>query len=766
MKTVSHIRRKAKITPASCLSWILLTVLITALYFIVSSTIACAGQVTLGWDKSTEPEVAGYKVYYGTATRNYTQNVKITSPDITTCTIINLTEGQKYYFAATAYNAELIESDYSAEVFTTITPVTTSVPTTTTTVQPTTSSSTTSLLPTTTTTVQPTTSSSTTALVPTSTTTVQPTTSSTTIPTTSTTISTTPLGVYRTATKLNTVVTNVLSFDIECPATNGFLLVGVFNTASVEPSSVTYTKGGVATNMEHASGTANYHVSMWHMVAPDPGIHTITITLPTAANNIIALAVSLTGVDQNNPIRGITNASSEWGTSPNQIISASENGDLVLGLLSTQVSPTDNQTTQVSNSKWGEYLYCSSKSGAPNCELSWTLSSNSNSYYKLISIIPASLVPATSTTTSSALPASTTTTVQPTTSTSIYSGGGGGGGGGGGSVVVTNITPIADAGADQSAFDGDLITLDGSGSYDNDGDTLTYQWAQVSGPTVTLSDSAAAQPEFHAPAVGTFTFSLVVSDGQASSVLDTVTITVKEVDNRPVAMAGNDLTVQIGDKVVLDGTASYDSDGDTLSYKWIQVSGPAVNLSNPDSATPYFIAAIEGNYQFNLTVFDGILWSSTDSVVITIKQPAINLISPGIDVKVSGSVKLTWNGTGFVNFKVLTSKDGKSFTSLGETTNQEYTISSLTTLMLSGRKGSPIYWKIQGQRSVQNDYWVTSETRKFYAARTLRIYQNAIRELLAMIFNKQYESPSHSQTVINEKELLPQYMVRSLIESP
>jgi hypothetical protein len=387
-----------------------------------------------------------------------------------------------------------------------------------------------------------------------------------------------------------------------------------------------------------------------------------------------------------------------------------------------------------------------------------------------------SVAPTSSTTTSSVLPTTsssttsmeptTTTTVQPTTSTSIYSGGGGGGGGGGGSVVDTNTTPIADAGAAQSAFDGDLITLDGSGSYDNDGDTLSYQWAQVSGPTVALSNAAAAQPEFYAPAVGTFTFSLVVSDGQASSALDTVTITVKEADNMPVAMAGNDLTVQIGDKVVLDGTASYDSDGDTLSYKWIQVSGPAVNLSNPDSATPYFIAAIEGNYQFNLTVFDGILWSLIDSVVITIKQPTINLISPGIDVKMSGSVKLTWSGTGFVKFKVLVSKDGKSFTSLGETTNQDYTLSSLTTLMLSGRKGSPVYWKIQGQRSVQTEYWVTSELRKFYAARTLRIYQNAIRELLAIIFNKQYESPSYSQTVINKKELLPQYMVRSLIESP
>jgi hypothetical protein len=173
-------RIKTKITLLYCLSWIPFNVSVTALYFIVSSTIAYAGQVTLGWDKSTEPDVAGYKIYYGTATRNYTQSIKITSPNITTCTIINLLDGQKYYFVATVYNAELIESDYSAEVFCTIAAATTS--TTTSSVRPTTTSV---KITTTTTSVRQTTTTS--SVRPTTTTSsVRPTTTTSSVPTTTT----------------------------------------------------------------------------------------------------------------------------------------------------------------------------------------------------------------------------------------------------------------------------------------------------------------------------------------------------------------------------------------------------------------------------------------------------------------------------------------------------------------------------------------------------------------------------------------------------
>ncbi len=70
--------------------------------------------ITLAWDPSADPTVVGYKVYYGVASQNYTNSVSAGSA--TTLTVSNLTLGVTYYFAATAYDTNGIESDYSSEV--------------------------------------------------------------------------------------------------------------------------------------------------------------------------------------------------------------------------------------------------------------------------------------------------------------------------------------------------------------------------------------------------------------------------------------------------------------------------------------------------------------------------------------------------------------------------------------------------------------------------------------------------------------------------
>jgi len=97
--------------------------------------------------------------------------------------------------------------------------------------------------------------------------------------------------------------------------------------------------------------------------------------------------------------------------------------------------------------------------------------------------------------------------------------------------LLANTPPVADAGADQSVDEGAVVTLDGTGSSDADTDPLNYNWTQLSGPAVTLSDADTAMPSFTAPQVSSqqmLVFELTVDDG-TDNASDTVTVTVNDV---------------------------------------------------------------------------------------------------------------------------------------------------------------------------------------------------------------------------------------------
>lgn len=151
--------------------------------------------------------------------------------------------------------------------------------------------------------------------------------------------------------------------------------------------------------------------------------------------------------------------------------------------------------------------------------------------------------------------------------------------------ISDNVEPVAHAGIDLTVDEGTLVTLDGAGSSDPNEDTLIYQWALVAGPSVSLNLTNPAKPTFRSPDVPTvLTFQLTVSDGQLTSDPDSVDIIVKNINHPPVADAGSDQTVQEGSPVILDGSGSFDQDGDTLSYTWAQVDGALVTIQNPSAA--------------------------------------------------------------------------------------------------------------------------------------------------------------------------------------
>ncbi len=194
------------------------------------------------------------------------------------------------------------------------------------------------------------------------------------------------------------------------------------------------------------------------------------------------------------------------------------------------------------------------------------------------------------------------------------------------SAPATNHPPVANAGPDQTVNSAASVQLDGSASSDPDGNTITYAWSQTGGGAVTLSSTTAVRPTFTAP-VGpaTLTFQLVVNDGQVNSSADSVVITVSA-NRAPTANAGPDQTVSTGGSVQLDGSASSDPDGNTLTYRWTQTGGTAVTLSSTTAVKPTFTApASATTLTFQLVVNDGVVNSAADSVVITVSAADTNV---------------------------------------------------------------------------------------------------------------------------------------------
>jgi pimeloyl-ACP methyl ester carboxylesterase len=219
-------------------------------------------------------------------------------------------------------------------------------------------------------------------------------------------------------------------------------------------------------------------------------------------------------------------------------------------------------------------------------------------------------------------------------------------------VVVTvkqvNKTPVANAGSDQTVNEGSTVALDGSASTDADNDALTYQWTAPTG--INLSSNTADKPTFTAPEVATdtqYTFSLVVNDGTASSTADQVIITVKQVNNAPVANAGVDQSVNEGATVTLDGSASSDDDNDALFYHW--TAPTEIILSSNTADKPTFTApevATDTQYTFSLIVNDGTESSTADQVIVTVKQVnKIPIANAGTAQTVTRETNVTLDGS-------------------------------------------------------------------------------------------------------------------------
>lgn len=232
--------------------------------------------------------------------------------------------------------------------------------------------------------------------------------------------------------------------------------------------------------------------------------------------------------------------------------------------------------------------------------------------------------------------------------------------------ATANAAPVANAGSNQNITIGSTVTLDGTASSDANNDSLTYKWTLQSKPSnssATLSSLTSAKPTFKADLAGTYVATLVVSDGKANSDVAVVSVLASVANSLPVAKAGANQNVVVGTSVTLDGTASTDANGDSLTYKWsllYKPTGSLASLASASSSKPTFTADAVGTFVVSLIVNDGQADSATVSSTTVIAEalnaaPVANA-GPSQTVLIAATVTLTGAASSDANADKLTYK--------------------------------------------------------------------------------------------------------------
>lgn len=254
----------------------------------------------------------------------------------------------------------------------------------------------------------------------------------------------------------------------------------------------------------------------------------------------------------------------------------------------------------------------------------------------------------------------------------------------------TNNPPTANAGADQSLSAGTTTaSLSGSGT-DPDGNTLSYSWSQVSGPTVTINNATSANASVTGLTNGnSYTFRLTVNDGQGGSDTDDVIVSVGSVScNLAAPWATSDIGAVgvAGSGCLASGTFTLRGSGadiwgsaDEFRYVYQQVSGDVT-----------VTARVTGLDNTDVWAKAGVMIRAS---LAAGSQHAFTAVTTGNGLAFQrrttsgGASEHTSGGAGAVPYWVRVQRSGSTFTSFVSTNGTSWTQIGSQTISM----GSSVY---------------------------------------------------------------------------
>ena len=182
-------------------------------------------------------------------------------------------------------------------------------------------------------------------------------------------------------------------------------------------------------------------------------------------------------------------------------------------------------------------------------------------------------------------------------------------------VRTGNDAPVADAGPDQIGVTAGTLTLDGSASYDPDGDPITYQWTQIAGPNVSINGATNVKATFNAAESQSYAFRLTVKDDRGAQSIAKVTYTTTAPQNvKIIKFVATPSSIEAGQTSVLQWEVI---NADTVEINAIGRVDPSHGTSSvaPTETTIYKITAT------NKTS------SANETVTVTVARPQVRIIS-------------------------------------------------------------------------------------------------------------------------------------------